>query len=117
MKNKNNNNSATKNVKYLRRRTDQILIESFETWRSEFVEIKTDVKLILHKLDNEIVPRVNEHQKILYGNPETMGKNGLIATVQGVKHDIKTMKTFFASIWSGVLIFVNALISYFMKKH
>ena len=63
------------------RETDSDIMKVLLEIKGTVTENTTDIKLITQQLET-VCKDVNTHDKILFGDPENMGKNGVVATVQ-----------------------------------
>lgn len=76
---------------------------------------------ILDKISTILVPAIESHQVILCGKPESLGKDGLIATVNSsinsiddMKKELKHRQTIIGMILSAI-IFLATLLYNFVK--
>lgn len=89
-------------------------------------EIESESKLINTKLDTYHC-KVITHDKIINGNPENLGKDGLVSTTTITKEAVKTLRTdmeneikhlrgTFAIMWTGIITAGNVVWSLLTGK-
>jgi len=92
------------------------------TIKTDVVEIKAGMTLVVSSIDT-LSKMVDKHEKILFGNPESMGESGLIMTVKALsendktlKNEIKSVRNTFSIFWTSVLTFLNIVINIIIKR-
>ena len=84
----------------------------------EISELSKNVALILQRIDDKILPMLEDHHKVLYGDPQTMGKNGVISTVrehtdfiknapEGQRRFEKELKEKVFLVWTLIVFFLT----------
>lgn len=117
----------------LRREIDKQFIGTLEAFQSTVLKIgelapevselkeqvaliKGDIKSILQRFDEVVIPKLELYNKTLYGNPELAGQGGVIGDVNKLKSDIRDIKTKFTLFITSIVSAINFIISFIVKK-
>lgn len=87
---------------------------------SEIVlEVKSDVKLALQKIEDQILPLITDHHRVLYGDSKKMGEGGVISKIRDIISEMDTMKKItygiIGVVISGMGVFITQLIMKIVK--
>jgi hypothetical protein len=96
------------------------LTTKYERLEKSITAIDSNLKLLIQRIDISLIPKIENHESILHGDPHDTGQRGLINQVHEVQKDVGFIKTVGASIWGVAVVITNlivgGLISYFTKK-
>lgn len=103
-----------------RRSTDSLLAEILRVQTEEISALRKEVTALAKAVDtlansvkydnsqvlaqlNQAQASVNLHQKILFGDAETLGATGLVSVVQEARTEFRNYKTFFSWVQSIIV--------------
>lgn len=86
-------------------------------------DTQSDVKLFRQDLET-LNNTVKKHDQIIFGDPEQMGKGGLVYTTQqqeskigSIKRELKRVRNIFAVIWTSIVTAINIFITIFFRRN
>ena len=114
-------------------RVVQSLSDRINTIQLTTVETNSEVKLIKQEV-TALKDQVVHNSEVLAGDPKRMGQGGLIhkqyeqdaeleavrtelvADIEKVREDVKSIRGRFALIWTGIITGFNFLLSWLLRK-
>ena len=114
-----------------RRQIDQFIVNQMKSMQTDITalynshneqkevvsDLNTNIRLILQKIDDIIIPKVSEHEQVLRGDPKAPTRNGLVNSVLAVKNEQKVIKWVYGAFWSIIVLVIGAAITSFMTGY
>jgi len=87
--------------------------------QERYNNIDKKLSLLVQTVGDGVTPLVEKHEVVLYGDPKSATRNGLINSVANLKQSIETGKWLWTGVWTAiwglVIVVIAQVSSYFIK--